>query len=437
MRAPISVRLICTNDLFGAFEPYETSFGHVPGARALADHVDRLRSGARHAAWIDGGDFSAGGVIAPATDHELSWKAAGSLPIDAAVPGNHEFDLGDTAFWDRSTRLPFELVAADVDGLDDFVIIASPEGYTVAVIGITMFSRRGEHVYDTPADRAAAATRVANIVDQLPDGIDRRVLVIHDGVPVAATGSAFDELSAFLATVHPHVDAVVGGHTLGRYVGRLGNTLFVQPWAFGSEVAVVDLSAHEARVWLSPVTGSQDWDGPGTDIISSYNGHVVGENPMTLVTPRRRPLTIDEHSLERGLCEGLLKATGADNAIVPPSETGCVQPAIDGIGGYLPAGPVTHAALLRTVPWRVGVNADHVFAAELSVNEVDRLIAHVTPTDQILAGLVRRRPAGVTLISSCYLEAAQRATDHEWTRTPTRLRDGLAAWLDGHLDDPA
>src|SRR5215472_13174399 len=91
-QAPL--RLLLTNDIFGSYFAEPTSWGSVAGGDALAETVDRLRDGAAAAAWIDGGDFSAGGPLDPASDGVLGWQAAAALPIDAAVPGNHEFDYG-------------------------------------------------------------------------------------------------------------------------------------------------------------------------------------------------------------------------------------------------------------------------------------------------------------------------------------------------------
>jgi 2',3'-cyclic-nucleotide 2'-phosphodiesterase (5'-nucleotidase family) len=88
------IRLLLTNDFFGSFATQVTSWGTLPGGDALRAEVDRLREGARASAWVDVGDFAGGGPLAPATDGELSWAAAAKLGFDAAIPGNHEFDLG-------------------------------------------------------------------------------------------------------------------------------------------------------------------------------------------------------------------------------------------------------------------------------------------------------------------------------------------------------
>src|SRR5215472_3520176 len=108
-RSATPLRLLLTNDIFGSFFTEPTSWGSVAGGDALVATIDRLREGATTAAWIDGGDFSAGGPLDPASDGVLGWQAAAALPINAAVPGNHEFDYGDAAAAKSMAQLPYPL----------------------------------------------------------------------------------------------------------------------------------------------------------------------------------------------------------------------------------------------------------------------------------------------------------------------------------------
>src|SRR5215471_7601246 len=63
-----ALRIITTNDFIGPFFPQPTSFGHLPGARALAAAARQCRSEAEASLWIDAGDLAQGAPLNPLTD---------------------------------------------------------------------------------------------------------------------------------------------------------------------------------------------------------------------------------------------------------------------------------------------------------------------------------------------------------------------------------
>ncbi len=452
------IRLLLTNDFFGAFFPQPVSWGLLPGGHAVIRLVNRLREGAAASAWIDGGDFSGGGPLAPASDGQLGWQAAATLGIDAAVPGNHEFDYGDDAMLAHSARLPFPIVAADLPSapawsagdiapiVRDHVVISAPNGRSVAVIGLCLPERRGLFVYDTLTDLPAAATGALELVKTLrtkPPNIDHIVVVIHEGVPIypglPLAGQALRAVQQLgplrdfcRAMAAAGVDAVVGGHTLGRLVGDLGGIPFVQPWALGAEIGIIDIDSGGVTVGAQPVPAAwaRPWTGPGADVEAELRQVVVGELDRPLATPARD----GAGSLAQAVADGLLEVTGADVAVVHPIDVGCLQLALDGCMGYLPPGPVTEADVLRALPWANGSWGDEVCAAELRPHEI-ALITTGLAAPGLPAGLARRdgAAAGATAINRNYRATVERllAREVEWTATGNGQRDGLRTALAG------
>jgi hypothetical protein len=96
-------------------------------------------------------------------------------------------------------------------------------------------------------------------------GADWVVALVHDGVDwrsgprgYAADPARYTELCRPWAGA---VDAIVGTHTLGRWFGSIEGTPVVQPWPFGAELAVVELSSDEEpkTYAIAPEAGA---DGP-------------------------------------------------------------------------------------------------------------------------------------------------------------------------------
>lgn len=424
----VPVRLIFSYDLFGAFAPFPTSYGRLPGARALEAHVDRLREGARVARWIDGGDFSAGGVLAPATDNEFGWRAAGDLRIDAGVPGNHDFDFGDEVFDQRERELPFPLFAIDLPGRDQPMIVESPGGPTVAVLGVCFPERRGRRVYTRDPDHQGAVARITATARGLRGDVDRVVVVMHDGLPGTAVPPTRSPAAQLCAAVADEVAAVFGAHTMARHVGELGGVQYQQPWPLGSEVAVLDVFDDHLESWLSPVTGHREWDGPGADLLAELHADIVGENQLDLYSPRRG----DSGSISAATAEGLRSAVDADIALVTVGDTSWMQPPLDGFGGYLPTGPVSRAQVLRALPFTTGHDGGSVWVADLDSRQLETLVTACAARFGAL-DIARRhgRADGTTALSSTRIELAREVLgdDVDWSPSPLGLRDGLIRWL--------
>src|SRR5262249_23854935 len=105
------LRIVCTNDFLSSLSPMRTSYGTLPGGRALAATVDRLRAG-QPTVWADAGDFSQGGPLSTTTGGVANFSAAGQLGIDVATIGNHEFDWDLDHLTQHRAQLPFPLICA-------------------------------------------------------------------------------------------------------------------------------------------------------------------------------------------------------------------------------------------------------------------------------------------------------------------------------------
>lgn len=444
------IRLLLTNDLFGAFFPQPVSWGKLPGGHALTRTVDRLREGARTSAWIDGGDFSGGGPLAPASDGTLGWAAAATLGIDAAVPGNHEFDYGDDVMAAESELLPFPLLAADLREMPesagaaaarvrDHFVVSAAGGRSVAVVGLCLPERRGQLVYDTPSDLQAAASRARKLADTLRPDVDHVVVVMHEGIgiypglplpgPTVRTVQALEPVRDFCLAVAGSVDAVVGGHTLGRWVGDLGGIPFVQPWALGVEIGILDFGADGVTAGAQPVptAWSRTWTGPGAALDAELRQQVVGALDEPLATPSLNGAP----SLAQAVAEGLLGLVAADVVLVQPIDVGCSQVPLDGRMGFLAAGPVTEADILRILPWAAPAG-DEVHVGELTPSEVD-ILATGFAVPGVPIGLARRSGAagGTVAVAGNYVARASRLLERavEWTPTGAGQRAGLRAFL--------
>lgn len=367
------LRIVTTNDFYGSYYPHPTSYGRLPGAGALRQTVDRLREGGE-TLWIDCGDFAQGGPLAPTSAGSLGFVAARELGIDVATIGNHEFDWGESHLrrWLAETRFPCVCANYDIGLPASTVLVAGP--YSVGVIALTHPALDSFHAgLSLPLSDAAAAVRreAATLRRQ---GAGRVIVAMHDGVDWAWTADGClrpepARLEEVVAAFASEVDAVLGGHTLARWVGELAGVPFVQPWAFGAEVGIVDIFP-DGRVAVSAeaVTGEQEWDGVGAGLHAALKREIVGELARPLVAAPMK-----ERSLPAAIARGMLATTGADVAIVSPAEIQTMQPPLDGAFAYLPAGPISEADVLRVIPWL----DDTVCVAEVTAGEVEQIVAFI------------------------------------------------------------
>lgn len=370
------LRIVCTNDFLSSLSPMPTSYGRLPGGDALRRAVDRLRVG-QPTIWADAGDFSNGGPLSTSDGAALSFRAAGELGIEVATLGNHEFDLGFEALQQGCAELSFPVVCANVDAGVPAAALLETEAGRVGFIGLTHPQVAAFTPHAPEADTDLARIVADHAQTLRCSGAVAVVVLFHFGVnwSVAPDGTHLPDPAPVLelsGAWRDSVDAVVLGHTLGRWAGVIDGVPHAQPWAFGAEVGVIDLDLEsgEHRVELVPVSCEETraWTGAGCAAIQRAESDVIGHI--------QEPLTIDfgaDISLAHFAADALREATGATAAVVPV--VGMHQPAIGGVMYHWPAGLVTDADLSRFWPW----TDDRSLIAEVTAAELDAIASFVAP----------------------------------------------------------
>jgi 2',3'-cyclic-nucleotide 2'-phosphodiesterase (5'-nucleotidase family) len=384
------LRIVCTNDFLSSLSPMPTSYGRLPGGHALRRTVDRLRDG-QPTIWADAGDFSNGGSLSTSSGATLSFRAAAELGIEVATLGNHEFDLGLGQLEEELAAQRFPVVCANVDVGVPAATLLPTEAGPVGFIGLT-HPQVAAFTPHAPAADGDLARIVERHAEQLRrDGAIAVVVLVHFGVnwAVAPDGTHLPDPTPVLELSEgwrDRVDAIVLGHTLGRWAGMVDGVPYAQPWAFGAEVGVIDLDLATGRHGVELVAVEADdagaWSGAGRAAIEQAESEVIGRI--------REPLTIDfgdDISLADFAAEALREATGATAAVVPV--VGMHQPAIEGVMYHWPAGAVTEADLSRFWPW----TDDRCLVAQLTAAELEVVTGFVAPEPWLAWGTSSELPA--------------------------------------------
>lgn len=346
------VRIVNTNDFFGSFAPMGTSYGRLPGGEGLKKTVERLREG-QPTIWADDGDFSEGGPLAPMTGGVAGFEAAADLGIDVGAVGNHEFDWGLGHLREHAPKAGFPLLCANADAGFAATHVVPTETGDVGFVGLTS-PEADVYAPGAPKPDHDLTGVVVGASERLrEDGADFVVALFHDGVDTIGheRGRPRMDVGRFAERCRPwirSVDAVVAGHTLGNFFGHLEGVPVTLPWAFGTEVGVIELSRGEGpgRAYGVPSEPGGRWTGAGGGLIDGPGSEVIGhlEEPLYRIAG-------GDSTLLDFMARALREATGAHAAAVPGVEGGYHQPPLDGVLSFLPAGEVTESDLLRVVYW--------------------------------------------------------------------------------------
>ena len=417
------VRVVVTHDCCYSYLPSPTSFGSLPGGEGLKRTVDGLREEGP-AVWADAGDCAAPGALATLSGGTAGFEAAADLGIDVGAVGNHEFDWGVEHLRSQAPKTGFPLLCANSPetGLPATAVIPTEAG-DVGFVGLTC-PHPEAYASAPPLDPDLAGLVVRHAGELRASGAEWVVALIHDGVDwsIGSRGYVADP-GRFAASCRPwawSVDAIVGTHTLGRWIGRVEGTPVVQPWPLGAEFGVVELARGEkARAYgITPETGRR-WTGAGSELLDAASSTVLGtlEDPLYARSGGPSPLT-------NFFARALREATGADAAAVDMVGT---QPPVDGVLAYLPAGPVTEADLVRVYPW-----PETTVAGELGGEEVRAVARYVWPDPWAAWGVDAAELADGGSSVLAVIEGD--ATDHvervlgrrvRWQRTGIGLREAV------------
>lgn len=432
----MNLRIVCTNDFLSSLSPMSTSYGRLPGGHALQRTVERLRVG-QPTIWADAGDFSNGGPLSATSGAALSFRAAAELGIEVATLGNHEFDLGFAHLADECAGLGFPVVCANVDaGVPAATLIESEAG-PVGFIGLTHPQVAAFTPHAPQADDELARIVAEQSRSLRERGAVALVVLFHfgvnwavapDGTHLPDPGPVLDLTDAWAGAV----DAVVLGHTLGRWAGLVDGVPHAQPWAFGAEVGVIDLDLrtgrHDVELVAVDTADAGAWTGEGRAAIEAAEAEVVGRI--------REPLTIDfgaDISLADFAADALREASGAAVAVVPV--VGMHQPAIEGVMYRWPAGAVTDADVARFWPW----NDDRCLIAEVGAGELATIASFVAPEPWLAWGTsaesAESRSGHTVVVPRDYADWGTVQIDQlvgrrlDWRPLEVRLRDALRTRL--------
>lgn len=332
-----------------------TSFGSLPGGRALRREMSRLRDG-RAAIWADSGDFIQGGPLEWLTQGRDGFRASCELGLDLSAAGNHDFDYGNDVLEKVAQDLSYPLLCANAEvSLPKATILPTSAG-DIGFIGLTSSDLLASSNYRVDRRHPLPVQRIEPNIPLMADELRRAgaravVVLLHDGTDWRFSGGKYEprpqRLFARIQEWEESVDLVVGGDTLGRHYGSIGRMKFVQPWPFGAEIALVDFDFRSSEVCTKfaavPVRGSEEWDGFGADLINEARQDVLGALPYSLTA-----YSGGKAPLADFMAECIFAATVADISI---AYVACGQPALDGIFAYLGSGSVTRLQIAQLIPW--------------------------------------------------------------------------------------
>jgi 5'-nucleotidase/UDP-sugar diphosphatase len=278
----IHLTLIHTSDIHSRLFPYffvPNSFdqgygllkdnGPFGGIAKIAHVAKQIRSTSARSLWLDSGDVFEGAPVFNQFKGEAEMRAMSLAGVDAAVIGNHEFDLGAENLYQQATNwAQYPLLAANYvfdDPIDkggkSLRDVAKPyeifdaDGLKVCVIGmgntssLTGIFEGGNSLGFRPLDSNTVVDQYVRLLRPVCDVV---VLLSHLGLDEDEGLSSNDVRDENLALPLAGVDVILGGHlhivtnppkTLVS--DTHGNqTVLVHSGAFAKYVGRLDLVIH-------------------------------------------------------------------------------------------------------------------------------------------------------------------------------------------------
>ena len=276
----VRLTVIHTSDIHSRLFPYtfvpnrfDRDYGLLPqngpfgGAARMATIVKRERRNAARSLWLDSGDCFQGAPVFNKFKGEAEMRALSLMGLDAAVVGNHEFDLGSKNLFEQIDNwAKFPLLAANYlfedplnpgerslrDVVDPYVIF-DVDGLKVGVIGMGNWSSMtgifegGNSLGVRPLDDGQVVEEYVRLLRPVVDVV---VLVSHLGLDedegLAATEIERDQNEDLPLE---GVDLILGGHLhivlkppkAIRNDSRGNQTVLAHSGAFAKYVGRLDL----------------------------------------------------------------------------------------------------------------------------------------------------------------------------------------------------
>ena len=271
-----------TSDIHSRLFPYdfapnrfEREYGLVEGNKPfggiarIATIVKRIRASSNRSLWLDSGDCFQGAPVFNMFKGEAELRSLSVAGMDAAVIGNHEFDLGSQNLFEQIENwAQFRLLAAnyvfddppnpDTKSLKDVVqpyAVFDVDGLKVGVIGMANWSSMtgifegGNSLGLRPI---ADDVVVRNYVRLLRPTVDVLILVSHLGLDEDEGLSSNEVVDENEALPLEGVDLILGGHLhivtnppkIIPSDDQGHNTVLVHSGAFAKFVGRLDLVVH-------------------------------------------------------------------------------------------------------------------------------------------------------------------------------------------------
>jgi 2',3'-cyclic-nucleotide 2'-phosphodiesterase (5'-nucleotidase family) len=252
-----------TDQGFG-LNPDEAPFG---GIARIGYMVQEQRARAGRSIWLDSGDSFEGAPVFNVYKGEVEYRALTELGLDAAVIGNHEFDLGAMNLYDKIVKYArFPVLAANyafddpsTPGKPKLAEVVQPfqifdlDGIKVGVIGmgntdtLTSIYEGGNSLGFRPLD---ANETVSKYVRLLRPAVDLVVILSHMGLDADEGLTQVPDENTTLPL--DGVDLVLGGHLhivlnppkIAQTDAYGHPTVLVHSGAFAKYVGRLDLAVH-------------------------------------------------------------------------------------------------------------------------------------------------------------------------------------------------
>ncbi|MCB5287271.1 MAG: bifunctional metallophosphatase/5'-nucleotidase [Candidatus Cloacimonetes bacterium] len=260
-----NLRILHTNDSHAAYQPSRDGIG---GYEALEYHLDEARAEKSPHLYLDAGDMQTGSIFSSLMYDSVQGGAVlevfKRLDLDAATPGNHEFDLSYNHAKSLMEKAEFPFYSANLLDADGASFATAPYGIfqkgklKIGVIGLTIESlpERVKPENVAPITILPYTQAIDRIIAEVDAQSDLIILLTHNGW----------EADSLLATqLDDRIDIIVGGHSHisipeptqinGIYMLSAGSHL--------SYLGVADLKVKKDRIiqfnnYLQPLSQAPD-----------------------------------------------------------------------------------------------------------------------------------------------------------------------------------
>lgn len=384
--------------------------GKKGGLARVATLRDRIAKESPNTVFVLAGDFLSPSTMSSVFQGQQMVAALNAAGLDLATFGNHEFDYGEQATWDRMRESRFAWVSSNV--LDPktgmpfgpaVAFVLRPFGdIRVAFIGLTTpettVLSKGARELKFLDPIAAAKAAVAQARRAKADLI------------VALTHLYMAEDKQLAAAV-PEIDLILGGHDHEPMDAKVGRTLILKAGSDAVSLGRIDVTVQVGRAerkvetkWaLLPVTDAIPDEAQTAAVIRQYTDLMkaklsvrAGETRAALDT-RNEIVRTQESAVGNLVADLIREAMKADIALVNGG----------GLRGsaVTPAGPLTRGDVLRILPFankivKIEVTGGTLRAAlENGLSQVERTAGRFPQVSGLRYTFDPKKPAGSRLVS--------------------------------------